>query len=112
MAIAIPVVLAGTAHQQRDPTAPPLRTQPIPALCATCHGGYDNGHNIRPSTTWAGSMMANAGRDPIFWAALDVANNDLPGIGEWCLRCHSPSGWLDGRVTPPAGSADGCSLAR
>ena len=42
-------------------------------------------------------MMAQAGRDPLFWAALDVANNDVPGIGDFCLRCHSPAGWLDGR---------------
>jgi hypothetical protein len=55
-------------------------------------------------------MMANAGRDPLFWAALDVANNDLPGIGEWCLRCHTPVGWLAGRAAPPVGSVDGCSL--
>lgn len=81
-----------------------------PGLCASCHAYYDNGHNVRPVTTWKGSLMANAGRDPIFWAALDVANNDVPGIGEWCLRCHSPGGWLDGRAGPPLGSPDGCDL--
>ncbi len=112
MAAALPVVLAETDTATSNGTQPPLYF-PLnpPGLCASCHGYYDNGHNVRPFTTWSGSMMANAGRDPIFWAALDVANNDLPGIGEWCLRCHSPGGWLAGRAAPPTGSADGCSLA-
>lgn len=43
-------------------------------------------------------MMAHATRDPLFWAALDVANRDVPGVGDWCLRCHSPVGWTGGRV--------------
>jgi hypothetical protein len=42
--------------------------------------------------------MANATRDPLFWAALDVAERDVPGVGDWCLRCHTPTGWLDGHV--------------
>jgi len=110
MAVALPMVFAGpfTSNGTQPPIYFPLNP---PSVCASCHAGYDNGHNIRPTTTWAGSLMANAARDPLFWAALDVANNDLPGIGEWCLRCHSPGGWLDGRATPPTGSADGCSLA-
>ncbi len=54
-------------------------------------------------------MMANAGRDPVFWAALDVANNDLPGIGEYCLRCHAPKAWLEGRASG-VDDADGCAL--
>jgi hypothetical protein len=110
LAAALPVVLAGPFTE--NGTQPPLYyTLYPPGVCSSCHGGYDNGHNIRPATTWKGSLMANAARDPIFWAALDVANNDLPGIGEWCLRCHSPVGWLDGRGGPPIGSADGCGLS-
>jgi hypothetical protein len=46
-------------------------------------------------------MMANATRDPLFWAAVDVANKDVPGVGDFCLRCHTPRGWLDGRVVKP-----------
>ena len=112
MAAALPVLLAGTGALTSNGTQPPLLyTLSPPGVCANCHAGTDNGHNIRPVTTWGGSMMANAGRDPLFWASLDVANNDVPGIGEWCLRCHSPGGWLDGRVTQPSGSADGCTLS-
>ena len=78
--------------------------------CQSCHGDYDTGAHIEPWTTWSGSMMGQAGRDPLFWAALDVANNDLPDVGEWCLRCHAPKAWLEGRTQAPAGSADGCGL--
>ena len=78
--------------------------------CSGCHGDYEPSSHHEPWPTWAGSMMANSGRDPLFWAALDVANNDLPGAGDFCLRCHAPQGWLEGRSEPPGGSVDGCSL--
>ncbi len=91
-------------------TQPPL-THEIddPILCSACHGDFNALSNHEPWPTWSGSMMANAGRDPLFWAALDVANNDLPGAGDFCLRCHAPAAWLDGRFEPP-GTTDGCSL--
>lgn len=70
--------------------------------CMGCHGGGPQ-DNHYPANGWSGSMMANATRDPLFWAALDVANadgaaNGAEGIGEWCLRCHTPKGWYEGRV--------------
>jgi hypothetical protein len=34
-----------------------------------------------------------------------VANSDAPGAGEYCLRCHTPKGWLEGRSHPADGSA-------
>jgi hypothetical protein len=46
-------------------------------------------------------MMANATRDPLFWAALDIANHDVAGAGDYCLRCHTPRGWFGGRVVKP-----------
>jgi hypothetical protein len=49
-------------------------------------------------------MMAQAGRDPLLWAALYVANIDAPNAGEYCLRCHTPKGWLAGRSTAADGS--------
>lgn len=68
--------------------------------CAGCHGagGPATSSSFRPHPTWAGSMMANAMRDPLFLAALDVANHDVPGVGDYCLRCHTSSGWYGGRV--------------
>ncbi|TDR43901.1 hypothetical protein DFR29_10643 [Tahibacter aquaticus] len=86
--------------------------------CQGCHRGTSAPHNsLMPFSSWAGSMMANATRDPLFWAALDVANKDFPGAGDYCLRCHTPSGWLAGRVakkgdgsSQPANGASGCQL--
>jgi len=68
--------------------------------CAGCHGagGAAASSTFRPHPTWAGSMMANATRDPLFFAALDVANNDVPGVGDYCLRCHTSNGWYGGHV--------------
>jgi len=74
--------------------------------CASCHGGGIAGDtSFLPADTWAGTMMANAARDPVFFAALAVANQDKPGVGTYCLRCHSPIGFVQGHATPPDGSA-------
>ncbi len=72
---------------------------PAPETCSTCHStGIYSG--------WRGSMMAQAGRDPVFWAALEVANKDANGVGDYCLRCHVPKAWMEGRSHP----ADGTNL--
>jgi len=49
--------------------------------------------------------MAHASRDPVFWAAVAVAEQDFDGSGDLCLRCHVPEGWLSGRSEPTDGSA-------
>ncbi len=74
-----------------------------PDKCDNCHGGYNA--KVEPSFNWRGSMMANAGRDPIFWATVAVAEQDFNGAGDLCIRCHSTGGWLSGRSTPTDGSA-------
>jgi hypothetical protein len=48
--------------------------------------------------------MAHAGRDPIFWATMAIAEQDFDGSSDLCLRCHSTSGWMAGRSTPTDGS--------
>jgi hypothetical protein len=73
-----------------------------PDKCDNCHGGYNPA--VEPGFNWRGSMMANAGRDPIFWATLAVAEQDFDGAGDLCIRCHSTAGWLGGRSTPTDGS--------
>lgn len=73
-----------------------------PSVCASCHGSYAA---YAALDTWQGTMMANAARDPMFQAALTIANQDVPGSGDLCIRCHSPPGWLAGRSDPPDGSA-------
>lgn len=74
-----------------------------PDKCDNCHGGYDTA--VEPAHNWRGSMMANAGRDPIFWATLAIAEQDFDGSGDLCIRCHSTAGWFGGRSTPTDGSA-------
>ncbi len=54
---------------------------------------------------WEGSMKANATRDPVWRAALAIANQDAPMSGDLCIRCHSPAGWVSGRSIPTDGSA-------
>jgi hypothetical protein len=69
--------------------------------CATCHGGYDQ--TVEPWYNWRGSMMGNTMRDPLFLATMVVAEQDAPGSGDLCLRCHTPGGWLEGRSTDTSG---------
>jgi len=78
-----------------------------PDKCDNCHGGYNE--LVEPAFNWRGSMMANAGRDPIFWATLAIAEQDFDGAGDLCIRCHSTAGWLSGRSTPTDGSNLGAS---
>jgi hypothetical protein len=71
--------------------------------CNTCHGGYNQA--VEPVYNWMGSMMAHASRDPLFWATLAIAEQDYPGAGDLCLRCHTARGWLADRSEPTDGSA-------
>jgi hypothetical protein len=84
-----------------------------PAKCQNCHAGYNNETTAaagegepqdEPWTGWSGAAMANAGRDPIFWATLAVAEQDFDGAGDLCIRCHSTAGWYGGRSLPTNGS--------
>jgi hypothetical protein len=91
-------------NEIKQPGTQPLE---IPGLdpvnnCVKCHGGYDQA--VEPYHNWIGSMMAQAGRDPIYWATQAVAEQDFDGSGDLCLRCHTPKGWLEGRSTPTDGS--------
>ncbi len=48
--------------------------------------------------------MGHAVRDPLYLAALDEAEKDIPGAGDFCLRCHAPEAWVSGRCVPSDGS--------
>ena len=93
----------GTQPHELDGTNPPENTD---AKCRSCHAGGidDDGKAFRPWDTWAGTMMAQAARDPLFLAALTVAEQDSPGIGTLCWRCHSPQGFVKGNATPALGT--------
>ena len=67
-----------------------------PTVCAGCHGGATM--PSAPHSTWKASLMANAGRDPLFFAQLATASQDVPGVGYFCLRCHVPMSVPTGRA--------------
>lgn len=71
------------------------------ANCKTCHGEFN--YLTEPWYQWKGSMMAQAMRDPLFLACVAVAEQDAPSVGDLCLRCHTPTGWLEGRSADTGG---------
>lgn len=78
--------------------------------CSFCHGYFEEARlnpQAEPYRNWVASMMGQASRDPIFFAALAIANQDMNDGGDTCLRCHTPAGWLGGRSTPTDGSGLG-----
>jgi hypothetical protein len=90
-------------------TQPGLVSLEGPDRCMNCHSGYNT--SVEPGYNWRGSMMAQAARDPLFWATLTVAAQDSihvlgnPNAVDLCERCHFPKGWLEGRSDPPNASA-------
>jgi hypothetical protein len=63
--------------------------------CSFCHGEYSP--TTAPYDSWVVSLMGQAARDPVFHAALAVANQDAHLAGEFCIRCHAPGAWLNGK---------------
>ena len=59
-----------------------------PNQCDNCHSGF--GLTIEQDFNWRGSMMGMAARDPLFFATVNIANQDAPESGDLCIRCHSP----------------------
>lgn len=90
-------------------TQPRGLTSPLASAerCTECHAGGTtaSGERYMAGDTWSGSMMANSARDPLFLATLTVAEQDSPGLGTVCLRCHTPTAFVAGRATPGNGSA-------
>lgn len=80
-----------------------VQTFETPTNCQGCHHTSASGFPVAITRDWRGSMMAHSARDPIFYAAMAVANKYVSGAGEYCIRCHSPTGWLEGRSNPPTG---------
>ncbi len=76
--------------------------------CRSCHQFEDDGNPdevVPPYDNWSMSVMAQSARDPIWHAALAIANQDAAFAGDFCIRCHSPGAWLAGRSLPPDASA-------
>jgi len=72
--------------------------------CMACHGNFDAANE--PYNTWRGSLMGQAGRDPLFYAQMTTANQDVANVGYFCMRCHVPMTF----VTQHAYDADGSTL--
>jgi len=70
-----------------------------PIQCSFCHGAYGQGES--PYDNWKATMMGQAARDPIFWAAFSIAQQDANFIGDFCLRCHVGEAWAKGRTAAP-----------
>ena len=93
---------AGSARAA--PTEPNTLVNPMAesVACQLCHT-FDNAMaaaaepRYAPFYGWQGSLMANAARDPIFWAGVALAAQDHPGETVDCVRCHSPRAFLEGR---------------
>ena len=71
--------------------------------CDNCHQA--DSPVVTIAQDWRGSMMSHAGRDPIYWATVAIAEQDFDGSGDLCIRCHTMGGWLAGRSTPTDASA-------
>lgn len=86
------------------PTLPNELTNPMDesVQCQPCHT-YGNTADAQdepryaPWYGWQGGLMANAARDPIFWAGVAIADQDHPGETVDCVRCHAPRAFLEGR---------------
>ena len=94
----------------RMPGTQPDQEVPLegPGGCLGCHSEFDP--ITEPGSNWQGSMMGQAGRDFLYWAAVTVAGQDAiwavgnPNATDICLRCHMTGGWLAGRSDPSNGS--------
>jgi len=115
-ALVVPVLLIAAGTVPTDIMMP--GTQPVgvdnpPAMSSVgncgCHSNVNTDPELDPVYGWDGAMMGNAGRDPLFWATVAVAEQDFiynpdpsarGGVGDLCIKCHSTGGWLAGRSTP------------
>ncbi|HEB12471.1 MAG TPA: hypothetical protein ENI11_02215 [Actinobacteria bacterium] len=108
MIIALGVLISSSQVEASPITANSTQPEQLtdklepPAECATCHN--------EPYRDWSGTMMGNDFRDPSWLAALSIAEQDVPGIGDYCLRCHG-AGWFEGKSEPPDGDSRGKSFA-
>jgi len=102
--LSIAAVLSFSTPALAAPTEPGSLTNPLFAAstCMNCHTygniePHENAPFYAPWITWQGSMMANAARDPVFWAGVAIASQDEPGGTIDCVRCHAPRAFLEGR---------------
>jgi len=114
--VAVPAVAPAQTYVDLPGTQPNGLADGAPmadsnACGITCHFSRDETKvSAMPFDTWVASMMGNTMRDPLFLAALTVAEQDAPGVGDYCLRCHTPPGFVGGRTRGRPSSARGADL--
>ncbi|MCB9645316.1 MAG: hypothetical protein H6730_01760 [Deltaproteobacteria bacterium] len=99
MSISAPILVSLAAFVPLPGTSSVSVPMQPPLACEPCHGDLDGG----AFDTWKGSVMGHAARDPLYLAALSEAERDVPGVGDYCLRCHAPEAWVQGRCFPTDG---------
>ncbi|TND08736.1 MAG: hypothetical protein FD123_1952 [Bacteroidetes bacterium] len=79
--------------------------------CAGCHGHdpafvafyTSSGEDVNIADDWAGTMMANAARDPLWRAKVSHEILINPGaqqdVENTCTRCHAPTGRFEAEYT-------------
>ncbi|WP_152619075.1 hypothetical protein [Shewanella sp. cp20] len=73
-----------------------------PDKCDNCHSGYNKTNpEHEPATGWRGSAMANASRDPIFWATMAVAEQDFDGREIFVSAATAPKAGMTGIQLQP-----------
>jgi len=105
------VVAAIFDMTKRDFKLPGTQLLEIPAntiqpstSCTICHSEFDEVND--PGATWKGSLMGQAGRDPLFFAQMTNANQDVANVGTFCLRCHVPMTYVTNHAAPDASQLD------
>jgi hypothetical protein len=83
-------------------------------VCGSCHDNVPSssamrdaaGNGIAPYDLWQGSMMANAGRDPLWRAVVSAEMAETPdaaeAIEQKCLTCHAPMASTDAALVGDA----------
>lgn len=100
--ITLPTTLDDFFHPGTQPNPDQEEFVPVApsSNCTFCHANYvfeePPGYS-EPHNGWLNSLMAQSVRDPIWQAALTIANQDAEGAGEFCIRCHAPGAWLAGK---------------
>ena len=102
-AIAVPALTLDSSTARAAPTESLQNPLTYDFTCEACHT-YDNNPmamDLPPHApgAYAGTVMANAARDPVFWAGVAIAYQDqeAPGETEECVRCHAPHAFVEGR---------------
>ena len=56
-----------------------------------------------PCSTGPAASWASRASDPLFYAQMTTANQDVANAGYFCLRCHVPMSFVTGHALDPTG---------